>query len=184
MLLRPSEHERTLFMRRLSSVAFNRNLIAQDALDWGADALLWIDSDQTFPTNALERVAGLHVDIVGCNYGTRTDPPSPTAHDLNGERVWPDEAAAKRGDIKEVGALGLGFCLIRRSVFESVERPWFIDAASRDGSRIITEDVHFMDRAREAGHKVHLDCFLSEHIGHVTERLLFLRDVRASSSPM
>src|SRR3546814_12174506 len=46
---------------------------------WGADYILWMDSDHVFPAESLCRLWARNVDIVGVNYSRRCSPTAPTA---------------------------------------------------------------------------------------------------------
>lgn len=179
LLTRPG-HELRLFLQQRTPVSFNRNLIAQGAMDWGAEALLWIDDDQTFPDDTLERLLAHEKTIVGCNIVIRSTDLF-TAARWNGndwEQVTTTEAKAAAGTLEPVGRLGLGVTLIRREVFESVEPPWFIEGMRRDGS-FVGEDCHFFERAK--GHTAYVDHALSWQVGHVHERAVFPRDALPNS---
>ncbi len=63
-----------------------REKLASEALEWGADQTLWIDSDQRFPANALEILQSRQVSMIGTNATTRREPILPTALNLKIER--------------------------------------------------------------------------------------------------
>lgn len=141
---------------------------------WGADYLLWIDSDQTFPPDALLRLLKHDVPVVGCNYPTRGEPAMPTAIGFDGEDIRTTEALAEARDLQRVAALGLGFCLVKVPIFEVVERKlpgvrWFQSDISPTGELVTGEDVHFFNQVRKAGFPVFLDHALSWQIGHLAE---------------
>lgn len=166
-----------VFMRQGSPISYNRNIIARWALDWGAEALLWIDDDQTFPDDTLERLLAHEKTIVGCNIVIRSTDLF-TAARWNGkdwEQVATTEAKAAAVTLEPVGRMGLGVALIRREVFEAVEQPWFIEGKRRDGS-FVGEDCHFFERAKTKGHVAYVDHSLSWQVGHVHERAMFPRD--------
>src|SRR3546814_18113000 len=50
-----------------------------DAVMWGSDYILWMDSDHVFPAKSLCRLWARNVDIVGVNYSRRCSPTAPTA---------------------------------------------------------------------------------------------------------
>lgn len=178
LLVRHSEHELRLFLERRSPVSLNRNLIAEKALAWGADALLWFDDDQIFPEDTLERLLAPDKAVIGCNIAIRMDKPLPMAARWNGrewERVYTTKAKADKGEVEPVGKLGFGVVLTRREVFEAVEPPWFIEALRRDRT-FVGEDYHFFEQARAKGFQPYVDHALSWEVGHVHERVLFPAD--------
>jgi len=59
----------------------------------------------------------------------------------------------------EVDYTGMGFMLVRKGVFESLEYPWFRAIEKRIGNMVdfTTEDVAFCLRAKENGFRIHID---------------------------
>lgn len=181
LLLHPTGHELRLLLQKFTPVSLNRNKIAQAALDWGADALLWIDDDQTFPPDTLERLLAHRRVIVGCNIAMRGENPPPTAGvfvDGEIQPVYTTEAQAAGNSLQEVHKLGMGVTLIASEVFAKVDQPWFIEALSPQGN-YVGSDVYFFERARAKGFKVYVDHALSWEVGHVHERVLFPKDTLA-----
>lgn len=178
LLLHPTKHDLKLFLHRLSPVSLNRNIIAESALEWGAAALLWIDADQTFPEDTLERLLAHRRVLVGCNIATRAIAPEFTAT-KNGPKVQTTAELAGAKALEEVDLLGFGICLTAAQVFAKLDRPWFAETPTPRGG-IVGEDCYFMERARKAGFKVYVDHALSWQVGHVYERVLFPVDALAS----
>ena len=58
-------------MSESSSVAKNREWLSNEAEKIGADWLLWLDSDQTFPADTLLRLLAHGLPLVGANYPQR-----------------------------------------------------------------------------------------------------------------
>jgi hypothetical protein len=144
---------------------WKRTNLALEAVKRGSDYLLWIDSDQTFPNDALGQLLVRDRPIVGTSYPSRHTG-NPTVFDLNGNPL------PRRSGLEEVGALGLGFCLMKAPIFERVPKPWFATEIGDDGELICGEDVHFCNQARIAGVPVFVDHDLT--IGHIAERILTL----------
>ena len=144
-----------------ADLASNRNRLAERALEWGADYILWADADHVFPDHALIRLFSLDLPVVGCNYPTRVPPLLPTALGLDGRPVLTTERLAREGKVERVAALGLGLCLMRSDLLSLVPRPWF---AFADG---LSEDRRFFRMLTEAGVPIHVDHSLSWEIGHV-----------------
>jgi hypothetical protein len=74
----------------------------------------------------------------------------PIAHSLDPMNLFPQY----QNVILEVDAVGFGFILIKREVFEAVGLPWF---ESYHGPRLqyIGEDVMFCKKAQDAGYKIY-----------------------------
>lgn len=152
-------HELAYLYCQGSVIQHQREDLAEAAMKAGADRLLWIDGDQTFPPDALDRLLSHNELFIGCNISTKRDPVGPTARGLDGSALW--TGPEDKGTV-EVGALGFGLCLISADVFRAVPRPWF-DA--------VGEDYDFCRKARDAGFRIMLDHALSWEIGHVGERI-------------
>ena len=171
-----------IFMRRSSVLPRCRNTLTKDAVDWGANFLLWIDGDHSFPEDALLRLLSLNLPVVGVNYARRAKPTWPTAVSLDGELIWTTQELAASGEVVQVRHLGLGFCLVDMTVIHALQEvpgPLFSLEMVGDGLEVVAEDVFFLRRVNEAGFGVYLDHGLSWHIGHVHERLVTNADALA-----
>jgi hypothetical protein len=159
-----------IFMEGSSNLPRLRTKIMSDAIAWGADKILTMDTDHTFPPEALLRLISLEKPIVGATYARRSDPIGPMAYKMiNGRKhgVWNTKAQADAEVIEEVDSLGLGLCLIDAAVMSKVSKPWFALEEQYEG-----EDFYFFVKVREAGVPVYLDHALSWHVGHIDEALL------------
>jgi hypothetical protein len=170
-----------------------REKLAQEALEWGADQVLWIDSDQRFPADTLEILQARQVPICGVNATTRREPILPTALNLKIERemlngkpgepkqVWHKvESRGKKG-IEQVTAVGFAVTLVNREVFEKIPKPWF-DVIWTDHGNVIGEDVTFCVRCMENDIPVYVDHELSMHIGHIGVKTFGWDDVKHGPS--
>jgi len=170
-----------------------REKLAQEALEWGADQVLWIDSDQRFPADTLEILQARQVPICGVNATTRREPILPTALNLKIERemlngkpgepkqVWHKvESRGKKG-VEQVTAVGFAVTLVNREVFEKIPRPWF-DVIWTDHGNVIGEDVTFCVRCMENDIPVYVDHELSMHIGHIGVKTFGWDDVKHGPS--
>jgi len=160
-----------------SCLTEGRSALVTEALRWGAHALLWIDSDQTFPPDTLARLLDRNKWVVGCNYPRRKPKPVPTAV-KGGQLVYTrDETTG----LEEVDQLGLGLCLVNNQALAAVANtgrlwPLFEFRIQPDGISNFSEDYFFFDRIRSAGVKIYLDHDLSKRVGHMYERILTYRD--------
>lgn len=147
-----------------SLVVRNRNQLVEDARKVGAQYLLFVDSDMTFPPHTLRQLLGHNKDIVGCTYLQREQP-----HRILG--VWKDGLELTTDKLHEVNALPLGCMLIKLSVFDEMVKPYFrTPAYEKDDlgeGRIQGEDFYFCDQADKLGFQVWLDAALSLQVGHV-----------------
>jgi hypothetical protein len=156
-----------------SRVDLARNQLADAALQWGADYILWLDADQTFPSDALFRLAAHDVPIVGCNYAVRgeRDAPESTAFNIAKNENGLLRIEPKETGLEAVDVIGMGVCLVKRVVFEALPRPWFrpFDYG---------EDGYFCLQAKKAGFIPHVDHSLK--VGHIDETIRMLPQLAAS----
>ena len=140
----------------------NRNDLAREALNWGADFTLWIDADMEFPETALLDLLRHDLDVVAANYPARQQPPVPTAH-RDQKNVYTLRSST---GVEEVHGIGLGLALIRTSVLQALGSPVFI---MDPNDRYPGEDKHLCARLLGAGVKIHIDHDLSKQVRHIVE---------------
>lgn len=149
-------------------VAHARNLIVEGAIELGADWLLFVDSDMTFPREILQRLMSWNKDIVCASY-VKKKPPYMTVGSL---APRPDDKIGKQtmldaNGLYEMKEIGLGVCLIKMEVFKKLQKPWF-HYEYRQGSNVMTgEDILWCHEVRKLGYKIWLDAALSMHVGHI-----------------
>lgn len=114
------------FMNEKSSmVSKARNSLAEKAMQFGADYLLFVDSDLVFPADALCRLLAHGKDIVGATYNKRVPPYETLGHFLGPAR---DLSA---GGVVEADYMPGGFLLIKTSVLKALPQPWFFETYYR-----------------------------------------------------
>lgn len=173
MLIRTMEERQRpaveIFTAESSSVAANREYLVDKAIESKANAILWLDSDQTFPADTLLRLIGHRKPVVGANYPRRGGNFEPTATMIeNGEHrpVWTTPQKVKAGTLEPVDYLGLGVCFTSMEAIRGIARPCF------DGS---AEDEYFFLKLKAAGVPVLVDHALSAEVGHVHTQILTLQ---------
>lgn len=168
-----------LLRREGSHVDDQRNFLVEN---FKGDWLLQIDNDQAFMPQALNRLLESGKDIIGACYyrrGKKFDPlvlryngKYNDAHqykpmsqeiidylkahraELNGEPT----VLLKEPHLVECDAIGTGFLLVHRRVFEKLTQPYF---SYREGG---SEDMYFCRKAKASGFKIYAD--LSVQLGH------------------
>lgn len=166
-----------------------RTRLVFECLKWEADYILWCDSDHVFPADAIARLWSHNKQVVGCNYARRihSGATSPTAAKLNREETddklcYTTPEKAQAGELEQVDHLGLGLCLMHKSVFDDLAdhaisegkddfMPLF-HLVPKEGSDVVGEDVFFFEKCRAAGVDVWCDHGLSWEVGHIAERIL------------
>ena len=153
-----------------SIVAQARNNGVELARNFGADFVLFLDSDMIFPPTALFRLLLHRKDIVGATYTKRVAP-----FDILGTQLA-TQPAVLSGDLLEMQRIPTGCLLINMAVFDKLSKPYFRFETDANGA-IVGEDYVFCDRAREAGFQIWCDAVMSREIGHIGQSVHRLPDL-------
>lgn len=130
-------------------------------------ALLFVDSDQTFPVDSLDRLMSLRVPIATGVVYKKVHPYMPCVYRKSTERYgYTPIYNALIAPRYNVDMCGCGFVLIRKEVIDAVRlehlgQPLF--AFTRDHG----EDIHFFEKAVALGYDIIADATIP--IGHVTQ---------------
>lgn len=144
------------------SIQLGTFLVSQrtDLVEWAlgtlASHVLFIDSDMRFPPDAIERLLRHDKDIIGAN----------CRHRRADKWTIGKSSAGKKG-IEQVEGIGFGVTLIKTSVF-GMPKPWF--ATPYDGDQLISDDIFFCYKAKEAGFKIWVDHDLSQEVKHTGQK--------------
>lgn len=95
-----------------SNVNRARNSCAAKFLGGDCTHLMFVDADIQFRATDIVKLANANKDIVGGVYPQKTMPPKMVVNTISNGAV--------EGDLVEVGTLGTGFMLIKRTVFEQM----------------------------------------------------------------
>lgn len=144
-------------------IAWQRNtIVRQMEGDW----VCFIDSDQEFSPDTLLRLLAWKRPIVGALIAGRHSP-FPICAFL-GMQSLPYETLLAEG-LVEVDAVGTGFMLIDRAVFNRLKDPWF--EVGQVNSERAGEDTYFCQKARAAGFSIAVDC--GAVVGHSTGAVIW-----------
>lgn len=187
----PYEKEIEWFVVSNSMLTEGRHMLVAEALNWGADYLLWADADHVFPPDTICRLWARNVQIVGCNYSRRGTPTAPTAAKIVTDDLGEDHknlcytTMEKWHDdlLEEVDHLGLGLCLMRMDCFDALQvkaeeegkdtfMPLFMFTPTEGFKGMIGEDVYFFKKLKEAGIPIYLDHGVSWEVGHIHKIVL------------
>ena len=155
VLTRMCRHEMIL-LRGSSNLQHARNMVVEGALAHHADYLLLVDTDMIFPGDTVERLLAHEKDIVGCAYRRRGGDMDILV------RPIPEPMTGCR----PVELLPTGLMLIKMSVFETWERPWFWFGTNEETRRLAGEDLIFCHEAHKRGYELWCDWDLSKEVGH------------------
>jgi len=131
-----------------------RNDAIAKAEELSCDYVWFIDDDHEFPPDILNRLLATGKSIIGPLYCIRGYPFDPTARVGDDHRLFNVTTSGEPGP-KAVSATGTSGLLIHRSVWQSMERPWF--AVGHNHPELIAEDFFFCEKARAHGHTVWVD---------------------------
>lgn len=153
-------------------IADSTNALIQEMYDRDMDWLWIMGDDHSFSPQLLDKLLAREVEIVVPLCLMRNPPYRPVAFVSTGN---PDESRRldlndyPEGGLVKVKTCGSAGMLIRREVFDFVDRPWF--EAGRAGTAVVGEDLNFCDKARAAGFDIHLDLDLP--LGHCTTSVVW-----------
>lgn len=129
-------------MRQGGDIVSARTFCVQDAIAKKATHIFFIDSDMQFPPDTLNKLLAHNKDIVTVEYNRRQLPPSPVTQPLEEKSDT---------ELYKARVIGAGCLLIKLSVFEKIEKPWFNFGRDKTGAIVIGEDTWFSNTARDAG---------------------------------
>ena len=150
-----------------STILINQreNLINR-AIEVKSEWVLWLDSDMMFPPTTLLRLLAHNQDIVACNYMKRSYPFKSVAFmDTNDWESW--VPLQSEDELLTVEAIGMGCVLMRTSVFEKLNRPYFEYTYQPKTKDWGGEDFTLFKKLNKVGHQVKVDMNLSNEIYHI-----------------
>lgn len=159
---------------RSSLVAMSRNILVRIAREQQATHIFFVDSDMVFQPPTLHALIQSDRQIVGAAYSEKRPPYKITAFGKDMNRL--EQYMLQGETVFEVGAMGLGCCLIDMDVFKAFDEdgkkhrpalPYF-DTGTTPNGEIWGEDMIFFQRARSLGFGVWLHPVLSRSIGHLS----------------
>lgn len=166
-------------------IPLGRNTVVRQMLkpEFIWDAWLWVDDDQVCePQDIIDLVNSMRrgaVDIVSPLIAKRTENKhyEPVAYKKFDEArgqwiVWMTGWEEK--DLYETDAVGTGFCLVKREVFERLSEPWYERFQStRNRDRYFGNDLYFCTKAKEAGFRIWLNSGVE--VGHLGVKARYVR---------
>lgn len=155
-----------------------REAQADKGMQEGCSHIFFVDGDMVFPKSTLvdlfDVLENKGADLASIICYRRTPPYDPIIFNKNDEeeglmRPFRDY---QFGDLVDAGSTGAACLLVKRRVFEELERPWFcehIEEKLLDSGKTVVikkgEDTYFTSRAVKAGFK--LKVITEYDIGHL-----------------
>ena len=138
-----------------------RNMIVEKTReDPSYTHLLFVDDDQVFPPDALNKLLSHDKDIVGAQIFKRRPLYEPCVYTLRGSKYFPILV----NKFAEVDAIGTGMMLIKTEVFNKIEYPWFETVYDEEKTHW-SVDFMFCKKAKKLGYKIYCDPTIE--IGHL-----------------
>lgn len=155
-----------VFMDASTILLTQRERLATQAVELGADYMLWIDSDIVFPSTTAARLLAHKEPVVAANYVRRQRPAKGVAYETIGdwENPLPFEVY---DDLVEVEGIGMGCMLIKTSIFEEMSKPWFDFQWSPASNDFLGEDMYLCQKLAAAGYPIKVDTALSQELRHL-----------------
>lgn len=145
-----------------------RREIVRSALDWGADYLLWIDSDHTFPNYLLTRLLRHKKDVVAINCVTKSTPASPTARLKSAEIMYGEPTFSVSGKgLEKVWRVGTGVMLVKADVYRTTGPDIFHMFYRAEVDNYQGEDWSMCEAMEDKGFEIFVDHDLSLEVGHI-----------------
>lgn len=149
------------------SPARGRNLIIEAAKEQGCTHVLIVDDDMAYKPDALLKLLEHDKEIVSGLYLSRVYPHTPLAFDIADEI---DQSAGSMYLLSEekrrlvpIVAAGFGFCLIKMTVFDKIEKPYV--RLGEISPEEWCDDIGFFNRVRKAGVESFVD--MEVLVGHM-----------------
>jgi hypothetical protein len=150
-----------------STILLNqRERLIEKAKEINSDYVLWLDSDMMFPSTIAVRLLEHNKDIVACNYMRRSLPLKTVAYtDVYNWDSW--VPMSPQDELVEVQGIGMGCMLMKTSVFDQLEKPYFEFRYKEDTQDWYGEDFVLLHKLRNNNYKIYVDTILSMDIKHV-----------------
>lgn len=141
-----------------------RNILVQKMQESNCDWLFFLDTDVICPADTIQRLLSHRLPIVSGLYYTRAQPINPAMWNDAGDKAhFVSINQFQIGSLVEAHVIGMGCCLIHKSVFDKLSKPYFKWTFGFENNGI-SEDFYFCNKAREAGFHIYVDTSIScEH---------------------
>jgi hypothetical protein len=138
-----------------------------------ADFLMFVDSDMVFPHHAIAKLMLSGREIIGGLYYKKGEGSKPVAARLNEEGLF-KSISDFPNEVFEVDAVGTGFLLIRKTVFDAFTQEKIKELGepfnflTLGSGKEESEDWAFCRRAKQLGFKIYCDPTIQ--LGHIGEQ--------------
>jgi len=146
-------------------ISQNRELIVNRAIEQKCSHILFVDHDIQFYPVTVKFLVEHDKDIVAGLYNYRSMPIRPMVKVYDKGKIIDGKKEDIPYDMFKVAGIGMGCCLIKTSVFEKLEKPYF-PMFDKKGGVVTSEDIGFCEKAIAAGFEIWCDPSLDvKHLG-------------------
>ena len=150
-----------------SILSRSRHTLVRKAQELQCSHILFIDSDMVFPNWTLHALLSHDKAVVAANCAVKQLPSLPTARQQGDKPAGTLVDSRETRGISRVWRVGTGVMLLKTSVFDSIQQPWFDITWNEANDDYTGEDWSLCEKLEAAGIPVYVDHDLSRHIGHV-----------------
>lgn len=148
-----------------------RNKIVETFMESDCTHLFMVDADTIPPVDTIDRLLALDTDIAtGITPIVNKDGITSNVFTHMGSKgeVLPMDEVVKKKEPFEITAVGMACALIKREVFEKLEKPYFTSLWFQNGE-FCEGDVHFCGKVIDAGFRIVADpTLVCNHVKQVT----------------
>lgn len=158
--------ETQVFMNASTVLLTQREHLADQAIEYNAEYILWLDSDITFPSSLALKLLSHNKEFVSCNYVKRTLPLKGVAY----EKIydWNNPLSFEMKDnLQVIEGIGLGCVLMRTEIFNKLSKPYFEFRYTPISNDWLGEDMILCEKIRDLGIELYVDTILSHEIRHL-----------------
>jgi hypothetical protein len=155
-----------VFMDASTILLTQRERLATEAVNLGADYMLWLDSDMVFPATTAVRLMKHNEPVVAANYVRRQKPYKGVAYETIGD--WQNPLPFDvQDELVPIEGIGMGCMLIKTSIFQELSKPWFDFQWSPESNDFLGEDMYLCQKINAAGYTIKVDTSLSQEMHHL-----------------
>jgi hypothetical protein len=155
-----------VFMDASTILLTQREKLATEAVNLGAEYMLWLDSDMVFPSTTAVRLMSHNEPVVAANYVRRQRPYKGVAYKTIGD--WQNPLPFEVQDkLVPVEGIGMGCILMKTKIFEELSKPWFDFQWSPESNDFLGEDMYLCQKINAAGYTIKVDTALSQELHHL-----------------
>lgn len=155
-----------VFMDGSTILLNQRERLAELALDFNSEYMLWLDSDMTFPATTAVRLMAHGKDIVAGNYVKRQPPFKGVAYKHIGD--WQNPLPFDvEDDLVKIEGIGMGCVLMKTRIFAELEKPWFEFEYNAQTNDFLGEDMILWQKTQALGYDIFVDTQLSQELRHL-----------------